>query len=256
MRRELICFPSKYSSREALSVQEEGFSSKFKKVKTQGQIRNIKNLYIQNRSIYPLMIKVYLPAILILCSIALIKLIFNLEIGKITRDPAQIMGAHPLLGFLSNIGILIWCSTATICYFSSWLISKKKENKKIISFFTSSAIVTGLLLFDDLFLFHDCLFPEYLKINEKFVYLSYGIICTVYLFKFRSIILQTDYIFLLVAFIFFAVSICVDIAMDYHMWVTGMLLLEDGFKFLGILSWATFYIYTSFRFIKKYSKTG
>ena len=228
----------------------------FKGGKTQGQISNKKNLYLKNRSIYPLMIKVYLPAILILCSIALLKLIFNLDIGKITRDPAQITGSHPLLGLLSNIGILIWCSTAAICYFSSWLISKKKDNKNIISFFTSSAVVTGLLMFDDLFLFHDFLFPEYLKINEKIVYLSYGIICTMYLFKFKRIILQADYIFLLLAFIFFAFSICVDIAMEHNIWVTGMLLFEDGFKFLGILSWAIFYIYTSFLFIKKDSKTG
>ncbi|MDH3604741.1 MAG: hypothetical protein OEU26_34480, partial [Candidatus Tectomicrobia bacterium] len=61
----------------------------------------------------------------------------------------------------------------------------------------------------------------------------------IYLVTFRTMILNTPYLLLILSFIFFAISIAIDIP-DIPFY--GQHLIEDGCKWLGIVSWATYFI--------------
>lgn len=202
----------------------------------------MKEITRQLRSVMPFLIRLYLPVLMILVGIGVLRLVGNIEIGTITRDPAHITGAHPFTGLLSNIGILCWCSSAAICFFCS-KTCQNNENREFSSFLFFAALITSLLLIDDFFLFHEIIFPKDLHINEKLVYTSYLIIAMSFLIAFRDTILQTEYVILFFSFAFLGLSILFDI-LPVH--VPGHLLFEDGFKFLGIVTWLSYFVRVCF----------
>lgn len=197
----------------------------------------------QLRNLVPVMLLIYAPVLVIFM---LLKLQNRIPVASLTRDPLAIAEGHFYWGTLSNIGILLWCSTVAICLFSAWLIREIERKKEFRQFFQFSSFVTSVLLFDDFFLLHEEAFPNYLGIAENSVYLGYGIIILLYLVKCRKTILKTDFILLLLAFGFFGLSV----VSDSFPTVTGLLgkdgevILEDGLKQMGIVSWFTYFART------------
>jgi len=158
----------------------------------------------------------------------------EIPIGKLTRDPTAVMRAPFYIGIFSQIGIFFWSATAAICMFSAKLISKSSDFKR---FLFVSGLLTLLLGFDDVFLLHESVFP-YLGIHEKVVYVTYVGLVLFYLVKFYPTILQTKYIFLVMALGFFALSVIFDKSS-----IPGInpYLLEDGAKMFGIVSWMVYF---------------
>jgi hypothetical protein len=107
-----------------------------------------------------------------------------------------------------------------------------------------------VLLLDDLFLLHDVILPEDLNISENYLYVVYGILSLVFIFYFRDDILQTPYLLLFAAVVFFGFSIGVDTIVKFLNLKHGFIL-EDGSKFLGIISWGTYFTYAGYRAIKR-----
>ncbi|WP_174888097.1 hypothetical protein [Marinifilum fragile] len=202
---------------------------------TQNTIHQLKNLS-------SFLILNYLIVFIILMAIAIIGNYFNIPLSKFTRDPIHLLNGHPLTGVISNIGILFWCSTVAICFFSSavcWM-NKKVLNPKFLFY---SGLITLMLLLDDLFMFHEIIYPKYFHIPEIIVYLIYLTLIASYLLKFRKDILDTEYVLLLLALSFFALSILMDVFITENELV---FLFEDGFKLFGIVSWFLFFVRTCF----------
>jgi hypothetical protein len=38
-----------------------------------------------------------------------------------TNDTAAIARIHPIAGILSNLGVLLWCASASICLFAAFM---------------------------------------------------------------------------------------------------------------------------------------
>ncbi len=146
------------------------------------------------------------------------------------------------VGFVSNLGILLWCSVTAICFFTYLLTSRKPKLFRLSpSFFSWSAVISSILLFDDLLLIHEKIVPKYLGISQNTVFMIYGLLILAYFVRWRRQILQTEYLFLLVSLVFFALSIFLDIA---HLPISHHTFFEDSFKFMGILNWSAYYIQT------------
>ncbi|MEA5602152.1 hypothetical protein [Nostoc sp. UHCC 0252] len=154
----------------------------------------------------------------------------------LTRDPSSILIAPFYLGFFSNIGILFWCSSATICLFSYVLLRKDIRAKEYSSFFLFSGLLTSLLLFDDFFLIHESVFPDYLHINEKIVYAGYVVLVLIFFLKFKTILKKTEFLILLSALIFFGLSIVCD-----NIFPNIPAAIEDTLKLVGITTWFTYF---------------
>jgi hypothetical protein len=90
---------------------------------------------------------------------------------------------------------------------------------------------------------HEEVLPKYFHILENTIIGLYGFMIIVFLVAFKNTILKTYYLPLLLSFIFFGASIVFDL------WPTVLpwhFLLEDGTKFLGIVSWLAYFSKTSF----------
>ena len=189
-----------------------------------------------------------IPAILILIGIALAGTILDINFGLLTRDIAAIAKINPLSGILSNFGIILWCSTATVCFFAAIAI-RNTELNDWFWFLFFSGLLSAYLLFDDFFQFHEILAGNYVGIREIYTYMMLGIAVLFYLFKFRRNILRTRFSFLLMSFVFLALSVATDVFQSPLMLRVGHweFFIEEGTKWLGITCWCSYYVQTSYR---------
>lgn len=71
------------------------------------------------RSDIKILIILCTPILMLLCSAVVVSQTQNISISQLARDPVSLMDVHPFTGILSNLGILLWCMSASICLFSS-----------------------------------------------------------------------------------------------------------------------------------------
>ena len=185
----------------------------------------------------------YAPALAVLALAALVSVYAAIPIGFFVRDPAVTLGGHPLTGAQSHLGVLVWCAAAAACLVSSASLRRTQIDKERASFLLWFGVITAALLLDDLFLFHENLAHRYLRLNEETIFAAYGLGVAVCAARFRRTIRRSPYPLLLLALVFLGVSLSIDFFQDRWQspWRVGF---EDGFKFLGIVSWSGYLILT------------
>jgi len=184
---------------------------------------------------------VWLPFV-VLPAVAVLSLLTGTPLYKFMRDPAAITGAPPFWGIVSNLGVLVWCASATLCVFSWSLLRHRLPTARFSQFLLGAGLLTTLLLVDDLFLLHEFVFPQYLSVPTDLPALCYGALTLCLGVTFRRCILRTDYSIALLALCFFGGSLTVDIFEPFfeHRLGAWRILVEDGFKFSGILVWCSY----------------
>ncbi|WP_309498079.1 hypothetical protein [Sulfurovum sp.] len=196
-----------------------------------------------------------LPAILVLITVAIVSVVFKISIPSFTRDVTAIANIHPLSGILSTLGILLWCIAASVTLFTAFIFHYWGQSK-VFKFLFSSSLLSTYLMLDDAFLFHEGLASIYFGIDEKIILLALGVTVLAYLVSFRKTILKTNYSVLLLAFGFLTLSCLTDGILDPWFWSLGdwEYFIEDGAKWMGIVSWCSYYVQTSYLFIIKEQK--
>jgi hypothetical protein len=111
-------------------------------------------------------------------------------VSRLLKDPSTITGTHPFVGLVSNIGIVLWCMTAAICLYAGALAFTQRRTAGDVSFLIAAGLLTGLLAFDDLFLFHEWIGPRLLALNEEAILACYGILAAAYIVAFRRQIMR------------------------------------------------------------------
>lgn len=170
---------------------------------------------------------------------------------EIVRDPAQQARHSSFLGFVSNIGVWLWVSSAVVCLFSAGVggFTTGQKQKQLL-------ILVGLLSLvlavDDFFLLHDRYLPE------KAVFISYAIFAITLLIRYFRDIMEIEGVSFLLAGGLLAASIFTDLnqrklPLDYGQVQT----IEEGFKFVGAASWLYFsYRLASFRLARSSDSSG
>ena len=173
----------------------------------------------------------------------------RITLSYFTRDISAIGDLPFFAGLVSQIGGLLWSASLAICVLA-FLILKRREpdTGPVRKYLLHAAILTGVLLLDDFFLFHEDIGPDYLGIGEKVIVLSYLLLCVLFLvFNFNEI-LNSEYLILGLGLGFFATSIFLDAANlddfeEYGSFFSEQfqIFLEDGFKFVGVATWLTYF---------------
>ncbi len=193
----------------------------------------------------------YAPAWIFLAAVVVASRQLEVPLNDFTRDPASIAGMHPFAGVASSLGVLLWTATAAICLFSSAVLRYRLGERRSALFLLCSGLVTGLLLFDDLFLTHEILAPVYLGASENSVMIAYVLIVYGWTMTFKREILRTEYLLLIVALAFFVASVVVDAWQHRVYSVIGHwhIIVEDGLKLLGIVGWLGYFARCSLEMI-------
>ena len=163
----------------------------------------------------------------------------NIPIGRLTGDPVALAAGLPVYsGFLSQIGILFWSASASICFFCRKVLHRSHVDKELKRFLTVSGAFTLWLALDDMFLFHETVLPI-LGIPQNAVLGSYVVFTLAYLFTFRRTILETNFLVLVFSLSFFAMSVILDVFKPFKYSLTFF---EEGAKLVGLVGWTVYFI--------------
>jgi hypothetical protein len=194
------------------------------------------------RDLVRILLLAYVPAGALLGGVALVSQVFGINAGNFTRDPANILKFPWYLGALSHAGVLLWCSTVAVCLLTAAATRDEDVPSRLRPFLLWAGLLSGVLLVDDLFLFHEVIGPRILDVPERYVYAGYGIATLALMATFRATILrETDYLVLGVGGAFLGLSQVADTLTNQAADTSAKFLVEDGLKFLGIVGWFTYF---------------
>ena len=156
------------------------------------------------------------------------------KIMQILRDPADQSGQSSFLGFVSNIGIWLWVSSAAICFFCILNGELEKQDRRRELLFLVG-MLSIILAFDDLFLIHD----RY--IEQEICFLAYAIFAGALLIRHYELIMEIDGFAFLFAGSLLALSVLTDLTQDFiPLRYRYVQIFEEGFKFVGGATWLYF----------------
>jgi hypothetical protein len=194
------------------------------------------------------------PPIVLIAATAVAHVIARVPLAVFSRDPTATLGANPLTGVQSHVGVLVWWAAAGICIFAAAVAQRSGRGSMPVQFLVWSAAITAVLTLDDLFQVHEDLAVRYLGINDKVVVLAYGLAVLTYLVRFRRLILQTSYPLLVAGLGLFAGSNAVDLVLQDRWLSDWRIFVEDGLKLLGIACWSAYLIDTAFQLTRHRAK--
>ncbi len=193
----------------------------------------------QLRTLRSALIMMYVPVAALLGGAVLMSRLTDTTVAEFTRDPAASTGAHPLLGVVSNVGVLCWCAAAAACLLGAEVLRRQGSRSPVRPFLLSAGLLSGILLVDDLFMVHDWFVVYELHMDEKLLFAAYGLLLATFLTRFRDVILASDFLLLGLALGFFAISLGVDALAPDTLRMQHVY--EDGAKLLGIVSWLGYF---------------
>ncbi len=143
-------------------------------------------------------------------------------------------------GLVSNLGVLAW-ALATAAAAGGAYISRLGQRDGAMAFLQGGALLSTLLLLDDLFQFH-IVVHRTTPLPKTGVYVVYIALTLGWVATHRSEIARTRWQFLAAAGAAFAVSVTIDVATSK---TTAALVAEDAAKFLGVMAWAAYFVHTA-----------
>jgi len=156
------------------------------------------------------------------------------DVIEILRDPAHQSGQSTFLGFLSNIAVWLWVSSATICFFCAMtgdLVNKGSHRELLFLV----GILSMILAIDDFFLI------QHRYVNQKLCYLFYAIFSGTLLVRHYKKIMEIDGFSFLLACLLFVLSILTDAVQTRTPLPSSYVqVFEESFKFIGIATWLYF----------------
>lgn len=156
----------------------------------------------------------------------------------LTRDPTAELGGSLYIGFLSQVGLLCWAASGAMCLVGARVLADRSNSPDMAQFLLVSGLIAIYLGFDDAFRMHEDLYPKF-GIPQKLVQITYLFLMSLFLFRWRKLILRTDYLLLALSLAFFGASLAFD---NYR--PTRSALVEDGSKFVGLVAWLVYFFLT------------
>lgn len=194
--------------------------------------------------IWPLLAAAGAGILLLVAGVYALSAYQGVEPWMLTGDPTALTDSRWWLGFLSNLGIMLWSAAAAMCALGTVLVHRSGWGGRSTLFLLASTALCLALAVDDAFLLHEEVLPAHLGIPEKAVYAAYAVAALAYVGLFWRTLLRTDYVVLLVSLACYATSIAIDL-FTYNMFV------EDGFKFAGIVFWVLYFAGTVARLVEE-----
>lgn len=164
---------------------------------------------------------------------------------QLLLDPNSVNKAPWYTGLVSNLGILGW-TTATAAAFFGAGVARYGGRPAAATLLHRGALLSTILLFDDLFQLHVALKPLF-GVSKSVVYLGYVLVAAWWVATQYREIRRTRMELLLAAGAAFALSVLFDQFGPSlpRLSDQAVLLLEDAAKFLGVLAWAQYFSLTA-----------
>jgi hypothetical protein len=161
----------------------------------------------------------------------------GLNLADLTDDPSLSNSRAWFAGGLSTFGLILMAMASGVAFFSVSLRKYLAEGQRRRSASFWVGVCSLVLLIDDAFMLHDSFFPMVLNTPEIIPQLLIGGSVFLTLLLFRKAIGES-FLFAIPAVSCWSLSVLIDFSLDDSGLI--VLLLEDGFKILGICFWLQF----------------
>lgn len=152
----------------------------------------------------------------------------------LTRDPNSILGAPFYVGILSQLGILLWGATATVCLFTAHTLRSTAQS----GFLWHAGVLTLALTLVDLLQLHESDTLELAGGSELLVVAAICSWALVVFWRYRTVVRGSDYLVLVLSLAFGSISVL----MDSSEFSSGRAtFVEDGAKLLAISFWLLYF---------------
>lgn len=168
----------------------------------------------------------------------------GIKVSDATRDAIDVMGAPAYVGFVSNLGMVVWVVAATSCLFAAALIAKRGKPSSDTRFLVATGLLTSVAAADDIFLIHERVITPIAGGSEG----AYAVLWAALLAAYsaiagRSLLRNWSPLLVVIATLFL-----LSVGIDLFAPMTDMsTFLEDSAKYLGIVVWAVYVVPLSYR---------
>ncbi len=170
----------------------------------------------------------------------------EIRISDATRDAIDVLEAPVYVGFVSNLGIIVWTVAATACLFGGALLARKSADSPDVSFLIATGLLTAIAAADDAFLLHERLINPIAGSDGGAYAVFWAVLLIVYsAVAGRSLLHHRSFRIVVVA-AFFLVSVCIDVFAPF---TDSWTFVEDSAKYLGIVFWASYVVPLSYRLV-------
>lgn len=167
-------------------------------------------------------------------------------VEQLVRDTVVVAGGKIYFGLISNIGLFLWCASASVCLFTYFFV-KDKSSARQRNMVLSGALLSLFLLADDFLMMHEIFFPKYLGLSENVFFVIYPLALISYLIIYLKEILLSKVLLFFSALGFLGFSIISDKILPQQ---GSIMIVEDGFKFIGITGWFIYFAHVCHTVIK------
>ena len=168
----------------------------------------------------------------------------GIHFSHLTRDTREAFVIPFYHGAVSDLGILVWSSTAAVCFFAATFPAPDPKARARGRFLLVSGLMTAWLALDDLLTLHEVVIPSALHVRQRYVLAAYAAGMLFYLFHFRKLILQMDGVILVASLFFLGISVLSD-AVQARDPLPSHHYVEDGSKLVGLVAWSLYFFRVS-----------
>ena len=154
-------------------------------------------------------------------------------LANYVRDPAATFSFSPLAGIISHLGVFALLTAGTINVFAFFHANRDKL------FLLFAGLFSLVIAMDDFFMLHEEIIPYKIGIPEIYVMASYGLFFIVVCLMFRSSVIGLSHVGLYASLCLLLASVIVDLVLEYS---EKQAILEDSFKFIGLIVWSIYWI--------------
>lgn len=215
------------------------------------------NLKSQFVSLIPAFLLIYIPSLAFFCALLLVHATTDVSMSVFLDDPLSYVSYPSYIGLASNVGILLWCASASVMIFAYLILRKKGFTGESVSFLLVFGLITALLGLDDLFMIHEAVGDGFVAafgtsddLGEGVAFGVYILLFVIFAIKYIKVILRTEYLLFISFIILCAINIIIDLApFDFSREVACYV--EEITKFLAIVNWFAYTTRTTYKFVKE-----
>ena len=163
----------------------------------------------------------------------------DFTVSDATRDAIDVLGAPTYVGFVSNLGAVIWVVAATSCLLAAAVIARTGASLPDVRFLTATGLLTSLAAADDMFLIHErAITPIAGGSEAAYAAVWAGLLVAYLAVAGRSLLRYWSPLLVVVAVLFIA-SIGIDVLAPL---TDAWTFVEDSAKYVGIVFWAVYVV--------------
>lgn len=189
----------------------------------------------------PPAILVLVPVVLAAAALPVLARVTGEPVSRFTRDVFSLADVPVYSGLYSNLGVFLWGTACVVALYSAGLVGERATWRGDRGALLGFGLLSGVLMVDDFFMFHEWIAPGFLGVPETVVVGTYGIALAGLLVAFRGVLARRGPTLLVAALLLFGASHGMDVverppAPGWHYF------LEESLKLLGLGCWTAFFL--------------